>query len=655
MNFQKLHIEILLPGLVVVGAIFLNVANAHLLLLIWVLFSLWEGRGSQSRMEPKILAMLLISVWITLAQFWSGVGSIGWFTTWTFLALPMAYVGWQLHSRRHPSTWPFMQHFLGLLGSLLAIWGIFQVAALDYTRAVGPLSDPNAYGCLLNLLWFPLFTCFLSSKHEHTVKIYGIVLMVIQLALITSGSRTASLIWVLLFATIALWKWKVVSRARIVFICAIAIGNYLLYSLHSGHLSVSSYEAAVSMSHTSQAAQFPRLLMWQSTIRMWFDAPVLGGGLGSWNYIYPAYRIAGETGTAGYFAHNDYLQLLQEGGIALFVLFVGLCGSLYVSGIRKMATRTGLEGIENLGLLAGVAAVILHATVNFSFYLIYINTLTGIYLGRVTLAPSQPFRQESDKKSIALSKSIKAVAIAVIVVNGFHALLSSVGLAFLRADSVGWNMVHSVAPRYSPYPVAALLASIRPSDTDAQRYIAGSLGNEIINNQEITMQQARELCDEILYDYDLMRKQNKYDAAIPAKEAEFLLDFIKRYGPDPGKLSLARDLLQESLRKDPSRADSAILLGQSYVEVGQIQVAYTILADMIPKVWRKRDRMIVEAEMLKMRMPQHTGQLSDLQQELRGMRVNCGSWQCGVSYSKLEKSARQTLDNLKMEDSSDSK
>ncbi|MGO8753737.1 MAG: O-antigen ligase family protein [Gallionellaceae bacterium] len=647
MNFKKYQIGILLPCLAIVGALFLNVANAHLLLLIWVLFALWQGQGNDSLVAMRALAMLLLAVWLTLAQFWSGVSSIGWYTTWTFLALPLAYLGWQFHSRIYLRAWPLMRNFLGLLGSLLAVWGILQVTVSGYTRAVGPLSDPNTYGCLLNLLWFPLFTRFLSlTNGESAVKPIGFALLVILTALMMSGSRTALLIWMLLFAIIALLQWKTVARARLLFVCAMAAATFFIYSLYSSHLTVASYQAAIVLPHAAQAAASPRFLMWQSTLKMWLDAPWLGGGLGSWNYIYPAYRSAGETGTAGYYAHNDYLQLLQEGGIALFVILIGIFGWLYLGSIKRLAASSAPERIENIGIVAGITAVVLHAAVNFSFYLIYINILVGIYLACLTPAPSLPLRQSTENSPRPLTRIFSVMVLMVIAVNGFNALLSSISLSLLRGESSGWQIVHAFAPGYSPISLATLLASIRPSDTNAQRYITASMENEIINNPAITAQQAREVFGEIIDGYELMRNQNKYDAAIPANEAGFLIGFGKRYDSDSNQLFRARELLQESLRKDPARVDSAILLGETYLLQGQVQAAYNILNDMIPKAWHLRDQMIIEAEILKLKNPQYATGLSDLQQELRGMRINCGTWECGKRYAQIEKSARETLDNM---------
>ena len=648
MNLLKSQFGVLLPGLVIIGSLLLNVANAYLLLLIWVVFSLWKGRGNDSLIGAQLLVMLLLAVWITSAQLWSGVGSIGWFTTWTFLAIPLAYIGWQFHARSYPDAWPSMLNFLALLGSLLAAWGIFQVAFLGYSRAVGPLSDPNTYGCLLNLLWFPMFGRFLSIRNEASaVKFYGFVLLMIQMGLMMSGSRTASLIWLVLFAIIVLLQWKTVSRMRFAFVCAVAAATFFIYTLYSSHLTVASYEAAATIPHAAQAADSPRLLMWQSTQKMWLDTPWLGGGLGSWNYIYPAYRNVAETGTSGYFAHNDYLQLLQEGGIFLFIGLAGICGWIFLGSLKRLTITFDPERIERIGILAGIAAVAMHALVNFSFYLIYINILLGIYLSNLMQAPGTLAKHQTiGNLSGSLAKIFNAGLLAVVTVNGFNALLSSASLSLFREESTEWQIIHAIAPRYRPISLAILLASIRPSDTNAQRYIIASLENEVINNPEITSQQARGFFDEIVDGYELMRSQNKYDAGIPADEAGFLIGFVKRFGSDSKQLLHARKLLQESLRKDPSRVDSAILLGETYRMEGQVQITYDILSGMVPKAWNVRDKMIIEAEILKLKNPLYITQLSDLQQELREMKINCGTWECSKRYAQIEKSARETIDNL---------
>ncbi|TAN75455.1 MAG: hypothetical protein EPN14_08445, partial [Gallionella sp.] len=430
-------------------------------------------------------------------------------------------------------------------------------------------------------------------------------------------------------------------------ICAMAVGNYSIYSIFSGHLMLSSYETAFDVLQTSQASESPRFLMWQSTIRMWLDAPWLGSGLGSWNYIYPMYRIPDETGTSGYYAHNDYLQLLQEGGIFTLLIFFGVLGWLGADSIKALAKmHPGDERIENSGIVAGIAAAILHASVNFTFYLIYINILVGIYLGKLFQLRDKHAGERTALPRSQVERLKKTAILALIAINGFHAILSSADLSFLRNESFGERMAHIIAPQLSQFSVAALLASVRPSDTAAQRYITASMENGIISNPSIAPRQAREMFDEVVDGYELLRGQNKYDAAIPANEAAFLISFGKRYGADPVHIRRARELLQESLRMDTSKADSAILLAETYFMEGRTQEALNSLALMASKAWRERDRMMIEAEILKHKTPEHADRLSGLQQELRGMREHCGADGCGARHAQIIKSARETLSGL---------
>lgn len=637
----------LLLGMAIAGALFLNVANALLLLLGWVFYSLLKEKNTDVFAGGAGLLMLVLAGWLTITQFWSGVGAIGWFTTWIFMAISLAFVGWQSCSGRQPDLWRFTQIFLGLLGCLIAIWGIAQLAVQGHTRATGPLTDPNTYGCLLNLLWFPLFASFVAAKNNRTVLLCGAALLVIHLALMMSGSRAASLIWLLLCAVMVVLHWSSITRERLAFVCVMAAGNYFIFSIFSSHLMLSSYGAAFDVLQTSQPAASPRFLMWQSTFRMWLDAPWFGSGLGSWSYLYPMYRIPDETGTSGYYAHNDYLQLLQEGGIFTLLIFAGVLGWMGVYGVKAWRRMpAGAERIENAGILAGIAAATLHAFVNFTFYLIYINILIGLYLGRLFQAQGR-FSQEIVISSSGQAVRLQKIAIfALIAINGFNAFFSSTSLALLRNESWGVRMVQIIAPQFSQFSAAALLASVRPSDTTAQRYIVASIENGIIGNPAITRQQAGEMFREVVDGYELLHAQNQYDAATPANEAAFLISFDRRYGVDQNHMKRARELLQESLHKDPSRADSAMLLAETFFIEGHTQQGFDALAATVSNAWRERDRMMIEAEILKHKIPEYAGQLSGLQQELRGMRLHCGTDECGMRHAKIEMAARETLNRM---------
>ena len=69
-----------------------------------------------------------------------------------------------------------------------------------------------------------------------------------------------------------------------------------------------------------------RKMIWESTLGMIKDHPLLGIGPGNYWLEYPHYRSPGDF-WGEYHAHNDFLQITAEGGlgsaILVLVLFVG--------------------------------------------------------------------------------------------------------------------------------------------------------------------------------------------------------------------------------------------------------------------------------------------------------------------------------------------
>ena len=57
-----------------------------------------------------------------------------------------------------------------------------------------------------------------------------------------------------------------------------------------------------------------RFAQWQSALNQAADYPILGSGLATFGQLYPQYRTLDDDSTAGFFVHNDYLQLLAEVG-----------------------------------------------------------------------------------------------------------------------------------------------------------------------------------------------------------------------------------------------------------------------------------------------------------------------------------------------------
>ncbi|MCP5155218.1 MAG: O-antigen ligase family protein [Ectothiorhodospiraceae bacterium] len=125
------------------------------------------------------------------------------------------------------------------------------------------------------------------------------------------------------------------------------------------------------------------------TSQMFLANPWVGWGAGSFHAVFPAFR-GPELGTAAYdHAHNDYLQLLAEQGLAgalPLLTAVALVLALLARGARARRDPLG-RGVAT-GALIGCTALALHGLVDFNFRIpanaAWFFALLGLGLGAVT-------------------------------------------------------------------------------------------------------------------------------------------------------------------------------------------------------------------------------------------------------------------------------
>jgi len=106
-----------------------------------------------------------------------------------------------------------------------------------------------------------------------------------------------------------------------------------------------------------------RWAVWRETAEIARDYPLLGTGVGTFQYVFPRYREA--TTTAYYdYTHNDYLQVVSESGVAGGILLL-----LGVASLARLWRRSvGFPGEGAVILSAcgfALLAVALHEVVDF--------------------------------------------------------------------------------------------------------------------------------------------------------------------------------------------------------------------------------------------------------------------------------------------------
>jgi O-antigen ligase len=146
-----------------------------------------------------------------------------------------------------------------------------------------------------------------------------------------------------------------------------------------------------------------RLDITKDSMRMFFERPIGGWGLGTFPTVYPSFRSF-YTNLFVNEAHNDYAQLLVETGLIGFGLMLWFLVRLYRHGLptsRRWEFRWG-EAVS-LASLLGCTGILLHSFVDFN---LQIPANAAMFYALCGLAASRPLSESSTpRRSPAIVKA----------------------------------------------------------------------------------------------------------------------------------------------------------------------------------------------------------------------------------------------------------
>ena len=95
------------------------------------------------------------------------------------------------------------------------------------------------------------------------------------------------------------------------------------------------------------------------------DYPVTGIGFGTFREVAPRYMQAGSSKRFNR-AHNDYVEVVSDGGVITGVLVLWLSAAFGMRAARRVRRHNGTLSASRLGLALGLASLCLHALVDFN-------------------------------------------------------------------------------------------------------------------------------------------------------------------------------------------------------------------------------------------------------------------------------------------------
>ena len=275
-----------------------------------------------------------------------------------------------------------------IFGFLLAIFGltqsfttskVFWVRELTQSTAFGPFINRHHFAGYMELtMALPLGMLFAGSleKDKRFAYIFAVVLMGVALVMTNSRGGVISVIAEILFLLVMSGfrkrkKQEVHEKSHRIKQAALraALALSLVVALFAGVVLLGGESALSRFAGTvnSEDPTTGRAHFWNVTVDIIKANPIVGAGLGAFPTVYTRYDSRN-----GAFrleqVHNDYLQIMSDGGVigaALGLFFVVL---LFRNGFARRESADDYRSGVALGALAGCFAVLVHSFFDFTLH-----------------------------------------------------------------------------------------------------------------------------------------------------------------------------------------------------------------------------------------------------------------------------------------------
>ncbi len=366
-------------GAVEPWSIFALEAGSTIVLLAWGLRQ-WLNRQldfSPNALYPPMTAFFALA----LVQWLTGTTAYR-LATYSHLLLYAAYGMLAFvtsQSFRRSSQFDWVLRAVTVYGGLVASFAILQGIApngklywiwpLQQGGAIyGPYVNHNHYAGLMEMLTpFPLVLAA-TRFTDGNRKIFVMAIAALMAgSIFLSGSRGGMLALgaqIVVLAVLVLsskkanWKQPLLLGAFLILVVGFLVwlgGNELTRRLASIHT-----EAQAELSGGT------RLTIDRDCLHMLIRKPVLGWGLGTFPIVYPGFRSFYSTFFVNQ-AHNDYLQLLVETGLAGFGIAIWFLVLLFRQAITKLKDwNLTTTGALTAAALLGCIGILVHSFLDFN-------------------------------------------------------------------------------------------------------------------------------------------------------------------------------------------------------------------------------------------------------------------------------------------------
>ncbi len=375
--------------------------------------SRWRAHPAGWLFVPFLAYAAANVAWVTPVRW------LGWFD-WFNWAQAVALFWIVLNGIGAPACRRFLCAFLVALGVVAAGLAAYQhfvkpewlmlgrtQAEQFIGRSSGPFGIPNSLGVMMALLIPPVAWLVFGPGRPLALRaLCGVALVLLAAGFVLAVSRGA---WLALGAACALRPLVSPGRSlgrRVGVAAAAAAAALSAAALLYVSFPLMHERVAQLLSNSGERT---RPILWRGAWQIFESRPVLGGGAGSFDALFEAYRTEGYRDQP-YYAHCDYLNTLADYGLTGFILLFG--AAAFVAW--RCSRARGLAGAAFTGLLAFA----LHLLVDFHLKIPALAMIVATVAALVT-ADAWPARPRADASGRGFGRWVSLVAAAAVVVLAF--------------------------------------------------------------------------------------------------------------------------------------------------------------------------------------------------------------------------------------------
>lgn len=276
--------------------------------------------------------------------------------------------------------WEFMIVLLVLAGTLLSWYAIIQhVRGSTYVltlprlplgnpKASGTFISPNHFADLLAILIVMSASMLFSNKFMLATRlVVGYGILVSLPALFLSESRAG---WIGLATGIFVFGIGISIRRGLkqTFLTGLLLAMFLATAAYGLWTFSPKFQARFEKAF---AMTDVRLVIWQDSLDILRDHPVLGSGPGSYRWMYPLYKKAYKAPNLyPRFAHNEAIHIAVELGL-VGLLLAAITAGILTLRLLLLACRSAQEDLAfaAAGLLGALMASTAHAMFDYTWHI----------------------------------------------------------------------------------------------------------------------------------------------------------------------------------------------------------------------------------------------------------------------------------------------